>query len=383
MCEDDVIIENITYFDDVLNMIQILKHLGVSVKEEKSRLIINSSAINNFYIPEELSNKLRASIFFLGPLISKFKKARVAYPGGCSIGARPIDIHIAGLKKLGGKVIDKHGIIFVDGLVLKSNTITLSFPSVGATENLIMASVFVKGNTTIIGGAKEPEVVDLCNFLNLSGAKIKGAGTDFIHIEGVEKLKGIAYTPIPDRIIAGTYILAPLATGGMVEVENVKVEHIKPILELVSNNGCKIIKGSDKIIIEAFGRPNGFGKIETMPYPFFPTDLAQPMSAIASLANGNTILTENLFEGRFKHIPELVKMGANIIVKDRTAFIEGIENLYGASVVATDLRGGASLVLAALGAEGYTTISNASIINRGYYNLHKKLNNIGASITTL
>ena len=383
MCKGKVVLKDITYYEDVKNMIKILKHLGVGVEEYENVLILDPTTINNFFIPEELTSKLRASIFFLGPLLSALKRARVAYPGGCAIGARPIDIHLNGLSKMGAKIIDRHGIIYIKADNLKASSLCLPFPSVGATENLIMASIFVEGHTAILGVAKEPEVVDLCNFLNKMGAKIYGAGTDEVHIYGVESLSGGEYTPMPDRIIAGTYLLAPLICGGEVEIQNINPEHIRPILDLLNNNTCKIYESSDKMVIEASGRLNGFGKIETMPYPFFPTDLQQPFCALSSVCNGNTVIVENLFENRTKHVPELSKMGAKIIVKDRAILIEGTEELFGASVVASDLRGGASLVLAGLKATGYTTISNIHFIDRGYYMLDKKLASIGAEITRI
>ena len=380
MCKNKVTIKNITYYEDVLNMIEILKHLGVTLCKKENNLIIDSSTINKYDIPLELSNKLRASIFFLGPLLSLFKKARVAYPGGCQIGARPIDIHINGFSKMGAKIIDRHGIITANGESMKSNNLCLPFPSVGATENLIMASVFLKGTTTIVGAAKEPEIIDLCKFLNIMGAKISGMGSDTIHIHGINELKGGDFEPIPDRIATGTYILAPIICGGEVEILNTKRKHIQPLIDLVKNNGCKIVASGDKIVVKGTGRPNGLGKIETMPYPFFPTDLSQPMSVLAALSNGNTMVVENLFENRFKHVPELIKMGAKITIKDRTAFIEGVEHLYGANVIAPDLRGGAALVLAGLVAKGYTTISNIDLIDRGYYKLEEKLSSVGADI---
>ena len=268
----------------------------------------------------------------------------------------------------------------MNGENMKSANLCLPFPSVGATENLIMASVFLNGITTITGVAKEPEIVDLCNFLNAMGARIIGGGTDTIHIYGVKELRGGEYTPIPDRIATGTYLFLPLMCGGEVEIENSNFLHIEPVLDLVNNNGCKIFTSSDKIVVKSESRPNGFKKIETMPYPFFPTDLQQPFSALASVCSGNTLIVENLFENRFNHIPELIKMGARITIKDRTAFIEGVDELYGASVFAPDLRGGVALVLAGLSANGYTTISNIELIDRGYFKLEEKLTLLGADI---
>lgn len=380
MCKGEVVLNNVTYYKDINVMINILTSMGVNVKKNKHTLILNADCMHTFCVPEEDAKSLRASIFLLGPLLSKLKKARVTYPGGCAIGARPINIHIDGLKKLGAKIIDRHGMITANADKMQSGCVYLPFPSVGATENLIMASVFLKGTTTLIGVAKEPEVVDLCNFLNKCGAKIFGAGTDSITINGVECLFGTNYSPISDRIVTGTYLLAPLMCGGEVEFENVNINHIKPLLEFVKDNACKIWVNGDTIIVRSLGRPRGLGKVETMPYPFFPTDLQQPLSAYASICNGNTIIIENLFENRFNHLSELVKMGANVTIKDRTAVIEGVEELYGASVFAPDLRGGASLVLAGLAANGYTTISNIDLIDRGYYKIEEQFAQIGAEI---
>jgi len=380
MCDDEVVIQNVTYYEDVNRMIDILKYLGVGVNVMQSNLRLNPSSIIKNEIPSSLSSTLRASFFFLGPLLSKFKKATVYYPGGCNIGNRPINIHLNSLKALGAKVYDRHGYVYVDGKNMKSGSVHLQFPSVGATENIIMASVFLKGVTKISGVAKEPEIVDLCNFLNSMGACINGAGTDDIEILGVKKLHKTNYAPINDRIIAGTYLLLPLITGGEIEVCGVNQNHLVPLISLITNNTCKLHILDDKIIVQSEGRINGFGEVQTMPYPHFPTDLQQPLCAVCSMANGTTMIVENLFENRFKHIPELIKMGANISVKDRVCVVQGVKKLLGCDITAEDLRGGASLVLSALGAEGYSTINNADIISRGYYNLDQNLKNVGAKI---
>ncbi len=383
MCEDKVEIEGVTYYEDVKNMLLILKSLGAVVEEYENSVILDASGINSFNIPLELANKLRASIFFLGPLLSKMGKARVAYPGGCAIGSRPIDIHINGLERLGAKVLDRHGILTISGNNLKAGAVFLPFPSVGATENLIMASVFLKGTTTIYGCAKEPEIVDLCNFLNKFGARIRGAGTDVIVINGVKSLTGGKYKPIPDRIVAGTYIMAPAIAGGEVEIINARADHVKPLINILSNSACKIVQNNDKLIVKAKTKTKGLGKIETLPYPFFPTDLGQPLSALASILDGNTIIVENLFENRFNHVPELVKMGAKMTVKDRSCIIEGKKELFGANVDAPDLRGGVALVLAGLVATGYTTVNNVELIDRGYFKLEDKLSALGANIVRI
>ena len=256
----------------------------------------------------------------------------------------------------------------------------MSFPSVGATENLIMASIFLKGKTTLLGVAKEPEICDLCNFLNALGANIKGAGTDTIEIVGVNKLGGGEYKPIPDRIIAGTYLMLPLIAGGEIEINNINPKHITALTYLLKNNSCKIHIKSDKIIVAKKGRLKNFKKVETLPYPHFATDLQQPLTTLACLCKGTTIITENMFESRFKHVPELIKMGAKINICESSIVIDGVSELYGAEVETFDLRGGASLVLAGLGANGYTTIKNVGIIDRGYYKLEDALKGLGADI---
>ena len=380
LCDGVVKINNVTYFDDIYSMLDILTILGINISKYEQMLILDCTNINKCFIPLELTSKLRASIFCLGPLLSRFKKARLAYPGGCSIGARPIDIHLNGLGSLGATIVDKHGYITADAQNMRASEVHLPFPSVGATENLIMACVFLKGKSTLYGVAKEPEIVDLCNFLNTLGAKIKGAGNDIIEIEGVQKLCGGCYTPIPDRIIAGTYLMLPLMCGGEIEINNVNNKHISALKFVIKNNSCKLHTKGDKIIVSKKSRLKSLGKIETLPYPHFATDLQQPLTSVATLCKGTTIITENMFEGRFKHIPELKKMGAKIDICDSSLVIQGVSDLYGAEVEAFDLRGGASLVLAGLGACGYTTIKNIGFIDRGYYKLEQKLKMLGADI---
>ena len=380
LCDGIVKIYDVTYFEDILNMLEILKMLGVKVKKYEHMLILDCTNIQNSIIPIEYANKLRASIFCLGPLLSRLKKAKLAYPGGCSIGARPIDLHLSGLNSLGAKIIDKHGYIsaFYDNM--KAGEVHFPFPSVGATENLIMASVFLKGKTTLYGVAKEPEIVDLCRFLNKMGANIKGEGSDVIVIYGVSKLKGGEFRPIPDRIIAGTYLMLPLVAGGEVEIENIVPSHISSLIFLLKNNSCKLHINGDKLIVSKIGRLSSLGKVETLPYPHFATDLQQPLSAVASFCKGTTIITENMFEGRFKHVPQLIKMGAKINICDSSLVIQGKEELYGAEVEASALRGCASLVLAGLGANGYTKIKNIEFLDRGYFKLEEKLQKLGADI---
>ncbi len=380
LCDKDVVLHKFPKFEDTLTMLKILESLGARTYIYENDVKIECESITNHEIPVDLASKIRSSIFSLGAILSRFKKAKVPYPGGCAIGARPIDLHIKGLKQLGAKIIDKHGFLYCDGSNMKSGVVNIDFPSVGATENIILASVFLKGRTKIINCAKEPEIVDLANFLNSMGAKIHGAGDSIIEIEGVEKLDGGEYTPITDRIIAGTYILATLICGGDVTLKNINTEHIQSLMHNLKNNCCKMIVKGDTLRVVANKRPKAISKIETQPYPGFPTDLQPQIMSMLSIARGTSVVVENLFESRFKHVGELKKLGADILVNDKTAIIKGKSMLYGANVTCQDLRGGAGLVLAGLVAKGYTTVDDVFHIDRGYYHMEKDLQQLGANI---
>ena len=380
LCDKDVVLHKFPKFEDTLTMLKILESLGARTYIYENDVKIDCESITNHEIPVDLASKIRSSIFSLGAILSRFKKAKVPYPGGCAIGARPIDLHIKGLKQLGAKIIDKHGFLYCDGSNMKSGVVNIDFPSVGATENIILASVFLKGRTKIINCAKEPEIVDLANFLNSMGAKIHGAGDSIIEIEGVEKLDGGEYTPITDRIIAGTYILATLICGGDVTLKNINTEHIQSLMHNLKNNCCKMIVKGDTLRVVANKRPKAISKIETQPYPGFPTDLQPQIMSMLSIARGTSVVVENLFESRFKHVGELKKLGADILVNDKTAIIKGKSMLYGANVTCQDLRGGAGLVLAGLVAKGYTTVDDVFHIDRGYYHMEKDLQQLGANI---
>ncbi len=368
---------------DTENMCKILRNLGAKIEKNDKILEIDPSFIDKTEIPNELASLVRSSIFMLGAIVGKFRKAKVAYPGGCEIGARPIDIHISGLKSLGVKVVEKHGYIYCDGSNMKAGSIILDFPSVGATESLMMASVFLDGQTIIYNAAKEPEVVDLQNFLNSMGANIYGAGTDRVVIEGVKKLKGTIYSPIKDRIVAGSYIIATLMCGGKTTFIGVREEHLHSVISKLQKSVCKIEVKGDRITVTASERPKALGRIETAVFPGFPTDLQAQMLALQTISEGSSIVVENLFESRFKHIPELVKMGADIKQKDRVALINGKERLFGADIVGGDLRGSVALVLAGLCAEGYTTIDKCEYIDRGHADIVKELSSLGAEIKRL
>lgn len=373
---------NATPYSDVLVMSEILSSLGAETHYEGKNLVIDSTSILSGEILLEQASKLRASIFALGPLLARVKKVKVAYPGGCAIGLRPIDISIYVLKTLGAKIVEKNGYIYGDGTNMHGAELTLSFASVGATENAIMAATTIKGRTIIHNAAKEPEIVDLADFLNGCGAKISGAGTSEITIDGVEHLcADITYQPISDRIVAGTYMIACAICGGEIMLQNARAEHNKALISKLSQSACQFDIKNDKIVVSSTGQPKGLGHIETAVYPGLPTDLQPQLMTLASVSEGASIIVENLFESRFKHAAELIRMGADIKVKGQLAMINGKNKLYGAEVKAQDLRGGAALVLAGLKAEGYTSVAGVEYIDRGYYKFEEKLCALGADIT--
>lgn len=380
LCKQKVILKNVPKLTDIKNMCKILRYLGCKVKRNKDVLIIDSSTINRYEIPYSLSSKLRASIFLLGPLLALFKKSKLSYPGGCNIGNRPIDIHLSSLEKLGVEVTEQHGFLLFDASCFKATELRLRLPSVGATENLIMSAVLSKGKTIINNCAKEPEIIDLQNFLNSMGADIEGAGTCKIIVRGVEGLKGVTYTPVFDRIVAGTYMIATMICGGNVELSNVKREYLASLIDIFQTNDCQIRCYDDKIKVQCNGRLNSVPYIETNPYPEFPTDLQAQLMALQTVSKGTSVIVENLFETRFKHVPQLTRMGADITIKNNYAIVCGKEQLSGAEVFATDLRAGACLVLAGLKANGYTIVNDIFHIDRGYDHIEKDLQKLGADI---
>ncbi len=379
LTNEEVVIKNCPKILDVKNMVKILESLGARCEFFCEDLIINAKNINNFTIPCALAKELRSSIFLLGALLSRMKMAEISYPGGCDIGKRPVDIHVEALKSLGVEISEDEEKIFCRYRANAGGKIRLKFPSVGATENIILASVFSKGKTEIHNCAKEPEIVDLMCFLNSMGAKIYGAGTSTILIEGVEKLKGTIYKPIPDRIEAGTFLIAAAITGGEVELCNCKIKNICSLVHKLCNNTCKIRIKDDIIYLQSGSSRKSFS-LDTSPYPGFPTDLQPQMTALAAVSEGESRISENLFDMRFGFADELVKMGADIKLKDNVAFVKGVKTLKGADVTARDLRGGAALVLAGLQADGQTTLYGIRHVERGYYNFDGKLRSLGAQI---
>ena len=377
LTDEEVIIKNCPPILDVVSMINILKELGVKVRYEGKNLVVNAASMHSFSIPYSLSKELRSSVFMLGALVSRFKSAEASYPGGCDIGLRPIDLHLAGLKQMGVRVGEFGGEIVCKADKLTGGDIYFDFPSVGATENIILAAVLAEGRTVIHNAAKEPEVEDLQNFINSMGGKVAGAGSSVITVDGVKKLHGTEYKPLFDRIEAGTYLVAAAATGGSVEISNCNPEKISALLHKLCDNTCKITLNNDIIYLKSGSIRKSFN-IETLPYPGFPTDMQAQMVALAAVSSGISVIRENIFETRFRHVRELNRMGANIVVKDRVAIVSGVKELSGAKVTAHDLRGGAALVVAGLNARGVTIIEDVRHVERGYYKPEEKFRALGA-----
>ncbi len=370
---------NVPNIQDVQTMFEIIKDIGGKVTKKNNKIIIDTSKIHTYEISENLMRKMRSSVILAGAIIGKYKKANFSYPGGCEIGSRPIDLHLKGFEKLGINIKEEYGEIICEADRIMGTQIHLDFPSVGATENIILASCLAEGVTVLTNAAKEPEIEDLVKFLNKAGAKIKGAGTDRVEIIGVKKLTEVSYNIMPDRIEAGTYLVAGAITGGNLKVTNLNSNHIEPILNKLEEAGCVLKIEKNTVEIKAPKRIKAVD-IKTMPYPGFPTDMQSIFGALLTTAKGTSIITENIFESRYKYVQELNRMGAKINVEGRTAVIKGTKRIQGASVVASDLRGGAALVLEALVAKGVTQVDNVHYILRGYENIVDKLKNLGAKI---
>ena len=380
LCDEKVVLKNCPCLTDVDNTIEILEFLGCKVFRSGNTVEILPSSYQKTFIPEHFMNKMRSSIIFLGSLLSNNGCAKLCMPGGCELGPRPIDIHLNGLRKLGITINEKFGNIDCKCDKITGTSINLPFPSVGATENIMLAAVKGKGKTVIHNAAREPEIKDLEKFLNKCGADISGAGGDSIVINGVDKLYGCVHSVLPDRIEASTYMAFAAVTGGELVLNNVCIEHIEPVVFAFREAGCLVDLFDEKIKIKAPKRLNRVNHIKTLVYPGFPTDSIMPLMAMCCVANGTSIFEETIFQSRFKAAEELNKLGANIKVYDRVAVVEGVEKLFGTEVKATDLRGGAALVCAGLYADGKTVVSELSHIDRGYENLEENLNLIGADI---
>jgi UDP-N-acetylglucosamine 1-carboxyvinyltransferase len=360
-----------------------LKALGCGVNFEGDTLTVDSSKASTHEAPENLVREMRSSFIFLGGILAKFGKAKISYPGGCELGARPIDLHLMALRKLGATITEDHGFILCEANKLVGAEIHLDFPSVGATENVMLTAVFAEGATVISNAAREPEIEDLQKFLNSMGAKVTGAGTSHVVIKGVKKLHDAEHSVMPDRIVAGTFLTAAAITGGKIRLTAIEPEHLRPITSKLKEAGCSVRFEKNSVYLEAPPVIRPITILKTGPHPGFPTDMQAQLTALLTKANGVSMICETVFESRNRHIPELVRMGADITLSHSgsTSVIRGVERLKGAVVESKDLRGGAALILAGLAAEGSTTVRNSSHVERGYENIEKSLTDLGATIT--
>ena len=370
---------NVPDIHDTQVTLKILRYLGCKVYKNHDRIEINSKYIDKMEVPESLMREMRSTVILAGALLGRFREVTFSYPGGCDIGARPIDLHLKSFKKLGINIAEEYGFIRCSCDKIVGANIDLDFPSVGATENIILASVFAQGKTSITNAAREPEIVDLVNILNKMGAKISGEGTNVIEIEGVTKLHEVKYRVMPDRIEAGTFLCAGAMAGGKIKITNARTEQLIPIISKLEEAGCQIEKDNTSVTLQAPKRLKAI-EIKTMPYPGFPTDMQSIFGSMLSFAKGTSIITENIFENRFKYLQELKRMGAKSKQEGNVAIITGVKMLTGAKVKSTDLRGGAAMVLAGLKAKGITEVTNIEYILRGYEGLETKLRKLGADI---
>jgi len=385
LCGREYIIENIPDIEDVRMMFEILDNMGCETQFENNIAIIDTRGLNSHVVSEKLVKKIRSSIILMGAVLHRTNSVEIAYPGGCEIGLRPIDLHLKGLRKLGVEIVEQKGILYCSAKNPLGCEIQLDYPSVGATENVMLFAVGLKGKTYIYNAAKEPEILDLQNFLNTCGYKVSGAGTSIIEIEGIElqNKDTVEYKIISDRIEAGTFLSAAASMKSKIYIRNIEKAHFNSITSLYEEAGCEIRESHGTVIVNSEGKLKAIEKVTTQPYPGFPTDMQAQFMASMATAIGTTILEETVFESRYKHVPELQKMGADITTIGRVAVIEGVEKLHGAEVNAKDLRGGAALVIAAMKAEGITKVNDIYHINRGYDNFMYKLQNLGVIITSI
>ena len=379
LAEGKSVLRGVPNLKDVHVISDLLRHLGAKVEYKDCVLTVDASEIKTCEAPYELVRKMRASFLVMGPLLARFNHTKISMPGGCAIGTRPIDLHLKGFKALGANVIIDHGFVEANADKLVGSKLYLDFPSVGATENIMMAASLSEGTTIIENAAEEPEIVDLANFLNEMGANVKGAGTNTIRIKGVKSLKGAEHNVIPDRIEAATYMVAAAMTKGDITIENVMMEHLKPVVAKLKEAGCEIIDMENSVRVKG---PDVLKPIDikTLPHPGFPTDVQAQFMAMATVANGTGVVIETVFENRFMHVAEFNRMGANIKIEGRSAIVTGVDKLYGSSVKATDLRAGAALILCGLIAEGETEIGDIYHIQRGYVDIDKKIQALGGNI---
>ena len=380
MTDEDVIVENLPDVRDINVLLEAIEEIGASVERlDRHSVRINASTIREVSVDDEYIRKIRASYYFIGALLGKYKSAEVPLPGGCNIGSRPIDQHLKGFRALGAKIEIERGAVVAHAIDLVGSHIYLDVVSVGATINIMMAAAMAEGQTIIENAAKEPHVVDVANFLNSMGANIKGAGTDIIRIRGVRRLHGTEYSIIPDQIEAGTFMCAAAITRGDITVKNVIPKHLEAITAKLVEIGCEVLEGDDEVRV--VGKPRQHStNIKTLPYPGFPTDMQPQMTVTLALAEGSSVITQSIFENRFKYVDELTRMGGNIKVEGTVAIIEGVRGFTGAQVESPDLRAGAALVLAGLSASGYTVVDEIGYIQRGYECFEEKLQSLGAVI---
>lgn len=380
LCGGQSVIHNCPELSDVDSSLRILRHLGCIAYRDGEAVVVDSSTMNRVDIPDCLMREMRSSVVFLGAILARSGRANMSFPGGCELGPRPIDLHLSALRELGVRITEEGGNINCETDGLTGREINLSFPSVGATENIMLAASTAKGVTKITNAAREPEIEDLQAFLTVCGAKVAGAGSSTVIIEGVGSLRSAEHDIIPDRIVAATLLTAAAITGGDVTVERVNPNNLTAITGLMAETGCRLDISESSVRIAGGGKLRAMRPIRTMPYPGFPTDAQAPMMALAAVAEGTTVFVENIFESRYRHVGELLRMGADIKVEGRVAVVCGVPRLYGARVSATDLRGGAALVVAALGAEGESVVSELRHIDRGYQRLEDTLSSLGADI---
>jgi UDP-N-acetylglucosamine 1-carboxyvinyltransferase len=383
LADGETVITQVPHLDDVHTAIEVMAGLGVDARLRGSTLTLRTGGLSSYEAPYDHVRRMRASFLVTGPLLARLGRARISLPGGCAIGTRPIDLHLKGLEALGARVRTGHGYIEATAEKLVGSRIYLDYPSVGATEHLMMASCLAEGTTVIENAAEEPEVVDLANYLNAGGASIHGAGTKVIRVEGKSSLQGVRHQVIPDRIEAGTYMVAAAITGGYVEVEGVVPDHLTAVTAKLREMGVDVVEDESSILVNAGRRRLRAVNIKTMPYPGFPTDMQAPFMALLALAEGTGVVTETVFENRFIHVGEIKRLGADVRVDGRTATVQGKRSLQGAPVTATDLRGGASLVLAGLAASGVTEVRGVEHIDRGYESIDVRLRRLGASVRRL
>lgn len=373
------VLREVPNLKDVHVISDLLRHLGAEVEYKGTTLTVDATNLTTYDAPYELVRKMRASFLVMGPLLARFNQTKISMPGGCAIGTRPIDLHLKGFKTLGAEVVMDHGFVEAKTDKLTGSKLYLDFPSVGATENIMMAAVLAEGTTIIENAAEEPEIVDLANFLNEMGAHVKGAGTNTIRIKGVKELKATEHDVIPDRIEAATFMVAAAMTKGDITIENVILEHLKPVTAKLREAGCEIIEMDNSIKVIGPEKLKAID-IKTLPHPGFPTDVQAQFMAMLTVAKGTGVVIETVFENRFMHVAEFNRMGANIKIEGRTAVVEGVEKLNGAKVNATDLRAGAALILCGLIAEGETEIGEIYHIQRGYVDIDKKITALGGNI---